>query len=188
MEHTVLETMHCKSRPYKTRGVRRTIARIRRRTRQQTAQKTEHYARRRSKARRRRQHCDAWPEQRADAKTQHHTACSLKPTTPRKSEKKNLRKKMKNGLRGQTRKKGKISGKKTPPRGARFLVPTDHNFDTFPLRRARGLFGPPKLPPGGRLRQDAQDRRAAKKGTRQCIFSGAGGPQRVKSEKTLVFS
>ena len=29
---------------------------------------------------------------------------------------------------------------KTPPRGARFLVPADHNFDNFRLRRARGPF------------------------------------------------
>jgi hypothetical protein len=51
-----------------------------------------------------------------------------------------------------------------------------------------GLFEPPKRPPGGRLRQAALDKRAAKKGTRQCIFSGAGGPQKVKKQKNPGFS
>jgi len=155
---------------------RDTVARIRRRTRQEALHETEHNRGRRSEATRRCHRCHACPEQRAVKKGQEDAACSVSKTRPRKSHQKERHKNEKKGHRSRSRKKGEISGK-NPPRGARFLVPTDHNFDNFCLRRARGggLFEPPKRPPGRRLRQSTSDRRAAEKGTRQCVFCGGGG-------------
>jgi hypothetical protein len=101
--------------------------------------------------------------------------------------KKSGRKTNKTTLAAAHEKRAKFQEKQNPPRGARFLVPTDHNFDNFCLRRARGAF----LSLRNALRDDAFAKVLRTGGLLKRapvnVFFVGGGVKKWKRRKRNVF-